>query len=410
VEEGVTSVKARKLAIQMPLYATLAVALVLFLAPLAWLIAATFKGPDDLFHYMFFPPPGRLTTENFEKLVGSPLVAPSEVRDWQRLCERLAEGADAALPGPARRVWALLDEADRDLCRRAAAGGEIQPHEQSQLLASVNAAIARPDLLTSEDVDALAFAGDAQALARRFGKDLAADEAVLLNRCALEVAWPKAVVQGFRGIPFIRYMMNSLFVAGSIVLVQMFFSSLGGFALAKYNFRLKTPIMIIMLGTMMIPGQVMLAPLYELIYRLGLMNSHAGLIVPAMVSVFGMFLFRQSMLQIPDELLEAGRMDGCTEFGLYWNIALPVSRPMIGAFCLAAFMGTWNSFLWPQIILHSSHLFTLPIGLNQMVGTYSQQYGIMMAGTLLAILPVMILFLILQREFISGLTAGAVKG
>jgi ABC-type glycerol-3-phosphate transport system permease component len=161
---------------------------------------------------------------------------------------------------------------------------------------------------------------------------------------------------------------------------------------------------------MMIPGQVMLGPMYELIHRFGLMDSHQGLIVPSMVSVFGIFLFRQSILSLPNELLEAGRIDGCTEFGLYWRVVVPVSRPMIGAFCVIAFMGTWNSFLWPQIILHSQDLFTLPIGLNSMVGTYTDQRGMMMAGTLLSILPVMVLFFILQKEFISGLTAGAVKG
>jgi len=214
----------------------------------------------------------------------------------------------------------------------------------------------------------------------------------------------------FTDIDFARYLMNSCFVSGVTVMVQLFFASLGGFALAKYEFRGKKPIMILMLATMMIPGQVMLGPLYELIYHLGFMDSYLGLIVPGCVSVFGMFLFRQSMLQIPDDLLEAGRIDGCSEFGLYWNVALPVSRPMIGAFSLIAFMGTWNSFLWPQIVLHNSQRFTLPIALNQMVGLYSQKYGVLMAGTLLSILPVVILFFILQKEFISGLTAGAVKG
>jgi ABC-type glycerol-3-phosphate transport system permease component len=116
------------------------------------------------------------------------------------------------------------------------------------------------------------------------------------------------------------------------------------------------------------------------------------------------------MLQIPDELLQAGRIDGCSEFGLFWRVAMPISRPMIGAFCLVAFMGTWNSFLWPQIILHSNRLFTLPIALNQLVGLQRQDYGVLMAGTLLSILPVAVLFLILQKEFLAGLTAGAVKG
>ena len=214
----------------------------------------------------------------------------------------------------------------------------------------------------------------------------------------------------FAEIDFLRFLMNSFFITCVTVTIQLFFSSLGGFALAKYEFRAKKAVMVLMLATMMIPGQVMLAPLYELIYKMGFMDSYLGLIIPGCVSVFGMFLFRQSMLQIPDDLLEAGRIDGCSEFGLYWNVALPVSRPMIGAFCLISFMGTWNSFLWPQIVLHSKERFTLPIALTQTVGLYSQQYGVLMAGTVLSILPVVILFFILQKEFISGLTAGAVKG
>jgi ABC-type glycerol-3-phosphate transport system permease component len=214
----------------------------------------------------------------------------------------------------------------------------------------------------------------------------------------------------FGQLDFLRLMMNSLFVTGATVMIQLFFSSLGGFALAKYYFRGKRAVMLLMLGTMMIPPQVMLAPLYELICGLRLADTHVGLIVPGMVSVFGMFLFRQSMLQIPDEMIEAARVDGCSEFGVYWNIAVPVSRPMIGAFCLLAFMTTWNSFLWPQIILNTRDKFTLPIALNQMINLYEQNYGVLMAGTLLSILPVMVLFFALQREFIAGLTAGAVKG
>ncbi|MCB2145471.1 MAG: carbohydrate ABC transporter permease [Deltaproteobacteria bacterium] len=214
----------------------------------------------------------------------------------------------------------------------------------------------------------------------------------------------------FKQMPFLRFMVNSFFVAGATVIVQLFFSSLGGFALAKYEFAGKKAIMGVMLATMMIPGPVLLAPMYELIYHLRLIDSHLGLIVPGMVNVFGMFLFRQSMLSVPDEMLQAARMDGCNEFQIFWHVVMPVSRPIVGAFCLIAFMGTWNSFLWPQIILQSSDRFTLPIGLNQMVGVYEADYGAMMAGTLLAVLPVVMLFFLLQKEFIAGLTKGAVKG
>jgi ABC-type glycerol-3-phosphate transport system permease component len=214
----------------------------------------------------------------------------------------------------------------------------------------------------------------------------------------------------FKRVPFARYFLNSCFIACTAVLVQLFFSSLGGFALARYQFAGKRMVVILMLATLLIPGQVLMAPLYELIYRLGLVDSYAGLIVPGAVSVFGMFLFWKSMLQIPEDLMQAGRIDGCSEFRLYWNIAIPVSRPMIGAFTLLAFMGAWNSFLWPQIILHTTERFTLPIGLNQMVSLYAREYGAMLAGTLLAVLPVVGMFFLLQKEFIAGLTSGAMKG
>jgi ABC-type glycerol-3-phosphate transport system permease component len=214
----------------------------------------------------------------------------------------------------------------------------------------------------------------------------------------------------FNQVPFKRYMINSVFVACATVMVQLFFSSLAGFALAKYEFKGKKAIMLLMLATLMIPAQVVIAPLYELVYRLGLVDSYAGLIIPGAVSVFGIFLFRQAILQVPDELLHAARIDGCSEFRIYWDVVMPISRPMVGAFCLISFMGAWNSFLWPQIILHNSDHFTLPIAMNQMVGLYQQSYGLLMAGTLLSVLPVIFLFLLLQREFVAGLTAGAVKG
>ena len=214
----------------------------------------------------------------------------------------------------------------------------------------------------------------------------------------------------FTKSPFARYMVNSIFVTSVTVLVQLFFSSLAGFALAKYQFKGKNAIMVLMLATLLLPAQLTMAPLYDLLYHLGMVDRYTGLIIPGAVSVFGIFLFRQSILQVPEELLQAARLDGCSEFQIYWDIVMPVSRPMIGAFCLISFMGAWNSFLWPQIVLHHAERFTLPIGLNQLVGVYQTEYGMLMAGTLLSVVPVVILFLLLQREFVAGLTAGAVKG
>jgi multiple sugar transport system permease protein len=212
---------------------------------------------------------------------------------------------------------------------------------------------------------------------------------------------------------FGHYMLNSFFVTNTLVVIQLFFSSLAGFALAKYQFKGKNIIMGIMLATMMLPGQVTMAPLYTELYHFHMIDNFYGLIIPGMVSVFGIFLFRQSILQIPDELLQAARIDGCSEFRIYWDIVMPITRPMIGAFCLMTFMGAWNNFLWPQIILHHDYYYTLPMGLNQLTGIYATNqayYGMSMAGTLLSVAPVMVLFLFLQKEFVAGLTAGAVKG
>jgi ABC-type glycerol-3-phosphate transport system permease component len=212
--------------------------------------------------------------------------------------------------------------------------------------------------------------------------------------------------------PFLTWVVNSLFLSCTHTLLVVTLSSLGGFALAKYRFKGKGALMLIMLVTMLIPGQVLLPSSYELMYHLGWIDSYAAILVPGAVSVFGIFLFRGAMQAVPDELLQAGRIDGCSELRLWWDIALPCVRPMIGAFTLMSFTSAWNNFLWPQIVLQSEARYHLPIGLASMIGlpAYDVPHGMLMAGTLLSVLPVMLLFFILQKDFIAGLTAGSVKG
>jgi multiple sugar transport system permease protein len=218
-------------------------------------------------------------------------------------------------------------------------------------------------------------------------------------------------VELFEKKDFGRVLLNSFFLTSVSTSVGLILASMGGYALAKFQFKGKNALMLLMLATMMIPHSVLVAPLYELICHMGLMNNYLAILVPGAVSAFGMLLFRQAMVAVPDDLIEAARIDGCNEFQIYWRIVMPVVRPMSGAFCLMAFMGTWNSFLWPMIVLQSDGLFTAPIVMNQMVGIIGDnQYGMLMAGTFLGVLPPAVLFFILQKEFIAGLTAGAVKG
>jgi len=212
--------------------------------------------------------------------------------------------------------------------------------------------------------------------------------------------------------PVGRWLLNSIFLASTYTAVVVTLSSLGGYALAKYRFRGKRVIMLIMMGTMLLPAQVLLPSMYELMYHLGWIDSYLAILVPGAVSVFGTFLFRQAMLAVPDELLQSARLDGCSEFRLWWDISLPIVRPMIGAYTLLSFMSAWNSFLWPQIVLQNERRYTLPIGLANLAGLpeYQNHYNLLMAATLISILPVIVLFFVLQKDFVSGLASGAVKG
>jgi ABC-type glycerol-3-phosphate transport system permease component len=217
----------------------------------------------------------------------------------------------------------------------------------------------------------------------------------------------KSTVQG--PVSFWRYVANSLFLASAGTFITLVFSSMGGYALAKYRFAGRGALVTLMLASMTIPGVVLLAPAFEVIWRLGWMDTYKALLVPGCVSAFGIFLFRQAIMGVPNDLIEAGRIDGCGEFRIYLMLVMPLVRPMTGAFCLISFLGAWNAFLGPNVFLQSQQKLTLPVVLNQYIGEYSQQYGVFLAGTLLAIVPPAVLFLSLQREFISGLTTGAVK-
>lgn len=209
---------------------------------------------------------------------------------------------------------------------------------------------------------------------------------------------------------FWEYALNSAFVATTNTMLQLIFCSLAGFAFAKYHFKGKQGLMVFMLGSMMIPGVLLFAPVYQMMVNLGLIDTFQGLILPSIVSAYGIFLFRQAILSVPNEMLDAGRIDGCGELRLYLTLVMPLVRPMAAAFCLVTFLGQWNSFFGPSIFLQSQDKLTLPVVLNQYLGVYRSEYGVFLAGTLLAIVPPAILFFTLEKEFVSGLTAGAVKG
>lgn len=212
--------------------------------------------------------------------------------------------------------------------------------------------------------------------------------------------------------PFLGWLLNSLFLASAQTVIVVLLASLGGFALATYRFRGRTTVTALLLLTLLVPGQVLLPSTYELVSAFGWIDSYAAILVPGALSVFGLLLFRAAMSGVPAELLHAARIDGASELRLWWDIALPSVRPTVGAFTLMSFTGTWNSFLWPQIVLQDESRYHLPIGMTSLIGLpeHDVPYGLLMAGTLLSILPVVALFAVLHRDFHTGVMTGAVKG
>lgn len=213
----------------------------------------------------------------------------------------------------------------------------------------------------------------------------------------------------FTRVHFGKYFFNSVFVAVAITLGHVFFDTLAAYAFAKLKFPGRDKIFFFLLLGLMIPFQVNLIPLYRIMATLGWTNSYLALIVPNLTSIFGIFMMRQFLLTIPNDLLDAGRIDGCGEFGVFWRIVAPLALPGIATLIILTFMGAWNDFLWPRIVLNSEALFTLPVGLAQLQAKNTSNVAQIMAGTVLTALPMIIVFLFMQRQFIEGMTAGAIK-
>ena len=207
--------------------------------------------------------------------------------------------------------------------------------------------------------------------------------------------------------------INSIVYAAVVTLFVLFFCSLAGFAFAKYTFRGKNLLFVILIGSTMIPFQLILIPLFILMSRIDWINHPYSMIVPWMAPAFGIFLMRQYIQAVPSELMESARIDGASEFRIYAQIVVPLVRPGITTLAILTFLGSWNSFIWPLMVLRGDEVITLPVGIASMGSEATGSalpYGEMMAASTLVSLPVIILFIMLQRHFISGLTIGAVKG
>jgi multiple sugar transport system permease protein len=211
--------------------------------------------------------------------------------------------------------------------------------------------------------------------------------------------------------PFPRWFANSLIAASLTTVSVAFFDSLTGYVLAKINFPFKSVIFVAVLSTLMVPTEMLVIPWYILSVDYGWTDSYWGIIFPGVISAFGVFLMRQFMDNVPNELLDAGRIDGLGEFGLFWRIALPLVKPALAALCILTFLGNWNAFLWPLVVTRDSLMRTLPVGIS--LFSYAEagaRWELIMTGASIATLPVLIVFAIFQRQIIKGVALTGLKG
>ncbi len=210
--------------------------------------------------------------------------------------------------------------------------------------------------------------------------------------------------------PFGQYLYNSTIVALLTVGLNLIFCALAAYPLARLSFRGRDWIFTAVVTTIMIPFQIVMIPLYILTVQMGLRNTYLGMIFPSLASAFGIFLLRQAFLGVPKELEEAARMDGCSEIGLWWNIMLPAIRPALATLAIFVFIGAWSDFLWPLIVIQDENLYTLPLGVAKLAGTFSLDWRLVAAGSVISIAPVTILFLFLQRYIVPTDAGSGVKG
>ena len=214
----------------------------------------------------------------------------------------------------------------------------------------------------------------------------------------------------FNEISFVRWFGNSVFVGLARTLLAIALSLMAGYAFAKFEFPLKRPLFLLVIGTLTLPIYVIIVPLFGMMTDFGWTDSYWALILPFTAQAIGIFLARQHLLGIPNELLEAARIDGASEWAIFTRIVVPLAQPAIAVMGIIFFTASWNDFLWPLIVITSDDKFTVSLGLQTLIGPYSQEYGAVMAGSFLGTLPIVIIFLIFQRRFIEGIMAGALKG
>ncbi|MEM1027136.1 MAG: carbohydrate ABC transporter permease [Planctomycetota bacterium] len=396
----------------VPLHLTLtAIGFTLF-APFLWMVLTSLKPLDQIGDDNWLPAlsastdGGQFSYQEVELIRDT--IRAGETQTTRFLQSFVDLEAEDLRPGQiADQINAAIQRAE-PIPASAYEGVELSPETQERL-AAVEADVANP---LSADLSGTELD---EALRER------AFTVAIFNASVLHDALPGLIPEPvtarfhnyfevFRQIPFARYYMNSLFIACWVTFLQVFTSSLAAFSFARLQWPGRDKVFLLYLSTMMLPGLVMMIPNYQIMITLGLVDTIAGLILPAAFTAFGTFLLRQFMLSIPASLDEAAEIDGASKWRTYWDVILPLARPGLVTLAIFTFMGNYNSFFWPLVMLKSEHNYTLPIGLLYFDSTAGQETNLLMAAVTMSVVPMIVVFMVMQKQLVKGIQLGAVKG
>ena len=383
---------------------------VTMLIPLAWMVLTSLKTPDasalDL---------SRAVPQT------SPRFVDSDVGDWPRFCRALT-GVGGTEPHIAQgKIRELLPESVRAIVDDVAQTASPSLMDRAMIVSGLNQVILHERLWLDEDLAAHRPEASGVRAVSEDDPDHAQRLTLHRNRAILDALFSGHVtaahrfhVENYRTVltenKLIRALLNSFFITALITAGQVFTSSLAGFAFSRLRFAGRDRIFLLYLGTLMVPVAVTMIPTFILLRELGWIDTYAALTIPVMFSAYGTFMLRQFFMTLPTSLEEAAILDGCSAFGIYRHVVLPLSKPALTALAIITFMGSWRSFMWPLIVSHSEWMQPLPVALAGFRDLYGVQWPLMMAGSVIMIVPMLVVFLVGQRYFVSGITVGALKG
>lgn len=367
------------------------------------------------------------------KSIGPTKINMGDVLDWSALQSSLKEHS---IPGSVH-IWNLLDEKTKSLILKQDPGTTPGFLARRGIVSGLNRVITRKDLYNADALDTVALdknivrsaenieelgTGDLRRLNRRIISGIfvniieepKAGQDIFRLQSARDILPSSPTLENFyevnRRLPQLpQFFLNTAIIVVLGVFFQLLLSALAAYPLARLEFPGKNLISLLLLSTMMLPAQANMIVNFITIRKMGLFDTLAAVVLPGVISVFGIFLMRQAYLVIPIELEDAARIDGCGEFEIWRRIMLPLTRPALATLAIFSFVAFWNTFMWPLVILKSKELYPLSVGLTYLMNTFDTNFRLVAAGSVLSMLPIIIVFILMQKHFVKGITAGAVK-